>query len=107
MLILCLSYFITTYCTYSIFSGEAPTYSNCFYKCMNAMNSAKMKSLQNYKTMEEQLKTCLPLEVFLAQELVSQKSLMKFTPIVLTGLFSGGRSSETLAFATASLFRLV
>ena len=70
------------------------------------MNSAKMKSLQNYKTMEEQLKTCLPLEVFLAQELVSQKSLLKFTPIVLTGLFSGGRSSEILAFATASPFRL-
>ena len=70
------------------------------------MNSAKMKSLVNYKTMEEQLKTCLPLEVFLAQELVSQKSLLKFTPIVLTGLFSGGRSSEILAFATASPFRL-
>ena len=71
------------------------------------MNSAKMKSLQNYKTMEEQLKTCLPLEVFLAQELVSQKSLLKFTPIVLTGLFSGGRSSEILAFATVTPFRLL
>ena len=35
-----------------------------------SMNSAKMKGLANYKTLDEQLKTCLPLEQFLAKEIV-------------------------------------
>ena len=67
---------------FNIFSGAAPTYTNFQMKCIYSMNSAKMKSLANYKTLEEQLKTCLPLEQFLAREIAAQKSQSnKFTPI--------------------------
>ena len=52
------------------------------------MNSVKMKNLVNNKTMEDELKACLPLQEFLAKEVAAQKSLGKFAPIVLTGLFS-------------------
>ena len=67
---------------FNIFSGAAPTYTNFQMKCIYSMNSTKMKSLANYKTLDEQLKACLPLEQFLAREIAAQKSIVnKFAPI--------------------------
>ena len=48
------------------------------------MDSAKIKDLANYKSLDEQLKMCLPLEEYLTQELDKQIP----NSIVLTGLFS-------------------
>ena len=63
--------------------GETPNYANFFEKCVQPMNSAKIRKLASYRSRNEQHLQFASLQQYLEKQLINRQY-----PVVQTGLFA-------------------